>query len=108
MSLSLDTARTRAPCGMPKGEAKTSLEVGRPFNITWHLAYPHQGGYKLQVLDQRENFLASLTTPGARSEAEEEWVTGDTTAQAHQVTLTEECQGCSVSEVMHADDCKLL
>ena len=39
----LDNVRTPAPCGMPKGEAKTSLEAGSRFNVTWHLAYPHHG-----------------------------------------------------------------
>ena len=39
----LDNVRTPAPCGMPKGPSKTSLEAGTRFNVTWHLAYPHQG-----------------------------------------------------------------
>jgi hypothetical protein len=39
----LDNIRTPAPCGMPKGEVKSILEAGTEFNITWHLAYPHQG-----------------------------------------------------------------
>ena len=43
----LDNVRTPAPCGMPKGEAMTSIEAGRRFNVTWHLAYPHQGKNKL-------------------------------------------------------------
>ena len=39
----LDNVRTPAPCGMPKGQVKTSLKAGTTFNVTWHLAYPHQG-----------------------------------------------------------------
>ena len=39
----LDTFRTPPPCGMPRGEAKTTLEAGGAFNVTWHLSYPHQG-----------------------------------------------------------------
>ena len=39
----LDNIRTPAPCGMPKGKVKTSLLTGTTTNITWHLAYPHQG-----------------------------------------------------------------
>ena len=42
----LDNVRTPAPCGMPKGEAKTELQAGSRVNITWHLAYPHQGKNK--------------------------------------------------------------
>ena len=39
----LDNIRTKAPCGMPKGESKTSLLAGTSLNITWHLGYPHRG-----------------------------------------------------------------
>jgi len=39
----LDSVRTPPPCGMPKGESKTSFEAGTSFNATWHLGYPHQG-----------------------------------------------------------------
>ena len=39
----LDNVRTPAPCGMPKGPPKTTLKAGSSVNITWHLAYPHQG-----------------------------------------------------------------
>lgn len=39
----LDNVRTPGPCGMPKAEAKTSIQAGTRINVTWHLAYPHQG-----------------------------------------------------------------
>lgn len=39
----LDNLRTPAPCGMPKGDTRTLLEAGTRLNVTWHLAYPHQG-----------------------------------------------------------------
>ena len=39
----LDNVRTPAPCGMPKGQSKTSIEAGTSFNVTWHLSYPHRG-----------------------------------------------------------------
>ncbi len=41
----LDNVRTPAPCGMPKGEAKTTFKAGSTFNATWHLGYPHQGRF---------------------------------------------------------------
>lgn len=41
----LDTARTKGPCGMPKGEPKAALVSGTSFNVTWHLAYPHRGTF---------------------------------------------------------------
>ena len=39
----MDNFRTPAPCGMPKGDSKTTFRTGAKFNVTWHLAYPHQG-----------------------------------------------------------------
>ena len=39
----LDNVRTPAPCGVPKGQSKTSFEAGTSFNVTWHLSYPHRG-----------------------------------------------------------------
>ena len=43
----LDSVRTPPPCGMPKGESKTSFEAGTSFNATWHLGYPHGGNFEL-------------------------------------------------------------
>ena len=45
----LDNIRTPAPCGMPKGKVKTSLIAGTTTNITWHLAYPHQGKQTIDI-----------------------------------------------------------
>ena len=39
----LDNIRTPAPCGMPKGPAKTTLESGSSVNVTWHLGFLHKG-----------------------------------------------------------------
>ncbi|CAD7078459.1 unnamed protein product [Hermetia illucens] len=38
----LDNSRTKPPCGMPKGDIRTSFLSGSSFNVTWHLAYPHR------------------------------------------------------------------
>jgi len=46
----LDSVRTPPPCGMPKGESKTSFEAGTSFNATWHLGYPHQGKLTHKIL----------------------------------------------------------
>ena len=58
----------------------------------------HTGGYKIQLLDEDQSFKSSLTTPGAASEEEEEWMDTDPTAQAHTVTIPRdaECKGCTV------------
>lgn len=57
----LNTFWSKQPCGMPKGRAKTSLLEGSQFNATWHLGYAHGGGYRLELLDRNENYLADLT-----------------------------------------------
>ena len=73
--------RTPGPCGMPKGQAKTTFEAGTQFNVTWHLAYPHQGGFKLELFDSEGELKTNLTETG--------WINDDTTAQSHRVTLPE-------------------
>ena len=59
----LDNVRTPAPCGMPKGKVKTSLLAGTTTNITWHLAYPHQGKQTMYQNSNNDNnyFLKCLT-----------------------------------------------
>ena len=36
---------------MKKGAVMTTLVTGDKLNITWHLGYPHQGGYLLELRD---------------------------------------------------------
>ena len=31
------------------GTERTTLKAGSSINITWHLAYPHKGGFRLEV-----------------------------------------------------------
>lgn len=122
----LDNVRTPAPCGMPKGPAKTSLKAGNDINVTWHLAYPHQGkralaafisvkstdfsrlpsgGFKLELFDSEGNFLETLTDVKGGSKSDG-WIDFDTTAQSHLVSLPQglECEECTVSSLpSHAD-----
>ena len=93
----LDSFRTPAPCGMPKGQAKTTLANGSPFNVTWHLGYPHRGGYKIELLDSHEKFIMNLTPEDGGSKGDG-WIDDDTTAQSHLVSLPSniKCDGCTV------------
>lgn len=34
--------------------------AGVQLNVSWHLAYPHRGGYRLELLDKNENFVMDL------------------------------------------------
>jgi len=47
----LDSFRTEGDCGMKKGTVMTTLVAGEKLNVTWHLGYPHQGGYLLELRD---------------------------------------------------------
>ena len=58
---------------MLSGDVRTTLKAGTTFNVTWHLGYPHQGGFLLELLDSQERHLMYLT-PG-----EKEYVSDDTT-----------------------------
>ncbi|XP_021958125.1 uncharacterized protein LOC110854037 [Folsomia candida] len=89
----LNTFWTKAPCGMPRGHLKTSLAAGKGFNVTWHLGYAHQGGYRLELLDQNENKLMDLTPTNDNT-----FHQGQTTAQSHYIDLPENstCVGCTI------------
>ncbi|KAI6175877.1 DOMON domain-containing protein [Aphelenchoides bicaudatus] len=58
----LDTARTVGPCGVPKHERSTytTLQTNQFYNVTWRLQYPHQGGYRLYVIDYLGNVVEHL------------------------------------------------
>jgi len=98
----LDSARTKAPCGMPKGTERTMLKAGTSVNITWHLAYPHRGGFRLEVLDPKERPLRSLTP----TQHGHNFLTGDPTAQHYVVSLPSDlqCVDCSIRLVRQASE----
>ncbi|EJD75614.1 DOMON domain-containing protein [Loa loa] len=58
----LDSARTISPCGVPKPENPryTQLYVGESYNFTWRLQYPHQGGYRLSVINETGDIIEQL------------------------------------------------
>ncbi|XP_074597944.1 uncharacterized protein LOC141852736 isoform X2 [Brevipalpus obovatus] len=92
----LDNGRTKAPCGVPKNGPGTSLPAGIQFNVTWHLAYPHRGGFKLELLDPSEQTILNLTpttSPGDDFIGDE-----DSTAQSYSITLPKGlvCRGCTL------------
>ncbi|XP_076307349.1 uncharacterized protein LOC143223350 [Tachypleus tridentatus] len=99
----LDNSRTKAPCGMPKGDIVTTLPAGVKINITWHLAYPHKGGFKLELLGKNERHLLDLT----HTTAESNYIgADDTTAQSFAVHLPQalSCKGCSVRLLRQAKE----
>ncbi|XP_050076124.1 uncharacterized protein LOC126563522 [Anopheles maculipalpis] len=98
----LDNSRTKPPCGMPKGSLKTSFIEGSTFNVSWHLAYPHRGGFRLEILDAREKPVLNLTP----SSKEKRFVRDDVTAQQFQVSLPRNftCRDCTLRLVRQADE----
>ena len=56
---------------------RTTLKAGTTFNVTWHLGYPHQGGFTLELLDPEERHLMYLTPSG--DDGEKKYVSDDTT-----------------------------
>ena len=93
----LDTFRTPAPCGMPKQKSKVSLVAGNTINVTWHLGYPHQGGFYIDLLDSEEKVLQSLT-PGDGGSKRDGWIDDDTTAQSYSLQIPSDikCINCTI------------
>lgn len=59
----------------------------------------HPGGYKLELLDENENFLQSLTTPEIDDQnSPRGWLDNDPTAQRHEVFIPSnlQCNGCTI------------
>ncbi|ODM97332.1 Cell surface glycoprotein 1 [Orchesella cincta] len=97
----LDSIRTKKPCGMPKGQLRTQLVAGSSINITWHLAYPHLGGFRLELLDKDENLMLKLSDPTSQTSH----VTGDPTAQWHTVTIPDSiCEDCTIRLLREAKE----
>ncbi|CAG0884808.1 unnamed protein product [Darwinula stevensoni] len=96
----LDSFRTAPPCGMPKGDVKTTVLAGRPFNITWHLSYPHQGGFSLELLDSKGRPLRSITP----KTSETDYIQGDATAQSWEAEFPAdfECEDCTIRLIRQA------
>lgn len=93
----LDTFRTDTPCGMPKGDIKTSIPAGQSLNVQWHLGYPHNGGFKIELLDANDEKIKDLTSPGSFEG------TADKTAQNFNLVMpTETCNGCSIRLIRQA------
>ena len=62
----LDNIRTRGPCGMPEnatglGVFKTKLITGSTIDITWVMNFPHNGGFRIQILHSNGSILHELT-----------------------------------------------
>ena len=47
----LDNIRTPGDCGMEAGQPRAVLQSGASLNLTWHLGYAHQGGYRWDNTD---------------------------------------------------------
>ncbi|CAD6194044.1 unnamed protein product [Caenorhabditis auriculariae] len=49
----LDTVHTFSPCGVPKSSRAqyTSIELGKPYNITWTSASRSKGGHRIRLID---------------------------------------------------------
>ena len=62
------------------------------------MAYPHQGGFKLELFDSDENLVKSLTPINGGSKGKG-WIDQDTTAQSYNVIFNEECKDCTVKSV---------
>lgn len=84
------------------GTLKTSILSGSTFNVTWHLGYPHRGGYRIQVLDSREKPILDLT----QGQNNSVFVDGDPTALAYSVTLPKElqCKDCTIRLIRQASE----
>ena len=59
----LDNFSTPGDCGMEAGPPRAVLQSGSSLNLTWHLGFVHQGGYRWGKYLQRDSGCSSLLYP---------------------------------------------
>lgn len=89
----LDTFRTVGECGTDPGETRTVLKAGSTLNVSWHLGYPHGGGYRLELVSPGEGQALQLLPSPATSDWE---IEGARFSQSHVITIPQgtECENC--------------
>ncbi|EYB84476.1 hypothetical protein Y032_0315g2258 [Ancylostoma ceylanicum] len=90
----LDTSRTSGPCGVPvpRRPHYTNLLVGSTYNFTWRMQYPHQGGYRIVLIDKDGKTIEELAPINGIEFAGAD----DQTSQSQNVRLTRPCSQCTV------------
>ncbi|XP_030851987.1 uncharacterized protein LOC578616 isoform X1 [Strongylocentrotus purpuratus] len=86
----LDNVRTSGPCGMePSADGPvTVFAPGDVINVTWHLAYSHRGGNRLEIINRNDDVvLANLTGPTYFVNE------NDTTVWSQEVTIPSDMEG---------------
>lgn len=102
----LDNVRTRGPCGMPEnatgnGIFKTKLITASTIDITWHMAFPHGGGFRIQILHSNGTVLHELTPTNNTAQ----WYsTGNSTIQNYLASLPSgfTCDHCIIRLLRNA------
>ncbi|CAD5226256.1 unnamed protein product [Bursaphelenchus xylophilus] len=96
----LDTARTVGPCGVPKSDRSTytTLKTGTKYNVTWRLQYPHQGGFRISLIDYLGNQVEQLAPPRTGSEGNSTSFDGlqDQSLEDHQIKFDSICPNCTL------------
>ncbi|KAI6200373.1 hypothetical protein M3Y96_00726900 [Aphelenchoides besseyi] len=98
----LDTARTSGVCGLPQSDRSqfTTLKIDTDYNITWRLQYPHQGGYRLKIIDYMGNDVEFLAPnkPVSDDPATENVFDGldDQSAEWKSVRFQSVCPNCTL------------
>jgi len=91
----LDSFRTVGKCGANVGEDRTLLSSGSLVNVSWHLGYPHGGGYKLELACPSLNKTYQLLP----TDQDAEWFTEEArNNQYHMVQLPKGvvCDDCNM------------
>jgi len=91
----LDSFRTLGDCGVeePLEAPRTLLKSGGELNVSWHLGYPHGGGYKVDLVCPTTNKTFQLLPEDPAAE----WQTEEARfKQSHQLTLPQgvTCDDC--------------
>ncbi|GAV04328.1 hypothetical protein RvY_14625 [Ramazzottius varieornatus] len=97
----LDNVHSPEPCGMPKGLSEpTFLQVGSEIEVTWHSAYPDEGGYAIELLDENYDRVSQLFPVLAgrepRTSVSFENIWPNTTSQTITLPKNVSCDKCTL------------
>eukprot|EP00736_Rhodelphis_marinus_P010363 Rmarinus@m.7740 len=71
----LITLRVDGPCGVERTSEMpvTLVRANQQLNITWHVAYVHQGGLQINLLNNEEHYMELANLRGDNTDLTREW-----------------------------------
>ncbi|MFH4974045.1 hypothetical protein AB6A40_000754 [Gnathostoma spinigerum] len=90
----LDKSRTESPCGVPRPQnpVYTDFTVGQALNVTWRMAFPHKGGYRIKLLNSAGEILETIVPENDTGFSHH----NDETVENSYIVFNKPCEHCTL------------